>query len=177
MHVPSMGVNVETTRVMLNPKSKKARTYRNIENRRLKSSVQKKLIVKHRTDPLYKSFWLQKLGNKIMKSGKRGKADKILVLLLQRLVQLGPVNSQFDGILLFHSALDSLRPLVGIAKQRIGYKVYEIPVALSFDKQYQIVLSWLAEIIKEQKLVKAETIAETLARELIFGLFSQKGLL
>lgn len=74
--------------------------------------------------------------NKFIKSGKKSIAEKMLLNLLVRINQTSNGNS----VLLFHEALERIKPVLTVVIRRVGRRFYEVPVPLDPVKQYKFAL-------------------------------------
>lgn len=79
--------------------------------------------------------------NKRRRQGKKGKAERII---LERLTlvnrKLGTKRTNGNALLIFHQALNQLRPVLTLVSRRIGRRFYQIPVPLPTFKQYKLAL-------------------------------------
>jgi len=71
-----------------------------------------------------------------MRHGKKGIAEKILVKMLTILNQQGKGNA----FLIFHQALNQIRPVLTVIPRRVGRRIYQVPVPLERKKQYKLAL-------------------------------------
>lgn len=71
-----------------------------------------------------------------MRSGKKGHAEKILLSALTRINQ----RSHRNALILFHTAIEKLKPVLSIVLRRVGRRIYEVPVPVYDMKQYKIAL-------------------------------------
>ena len=122
---------------------------------------------KWKADFLHQSRWLVKLTNRLMQDGKKGKAEKIVMEMLERINQ----DSQGNAVTIFHQALEQLKPILSLVRRQVGGRVYEIPVPVPPIKQYKFALTWLVEAAKKNKQVP---LAEGLADELMGTVFSNR---
>jgi small subunit ribosomal protein S7 len=71
--------------------------------------------------------------NKTMSRGKKGLAEKTIIQFLTI------TNQQVSGnsLLIFHQALNQLKPVLTVISRRIGRRIYQVPVPLETLKQYK----------------------------------------
>ena len=107
----------------------------------------KKLWLNWGRDIFFQSVWLNKLQNRLMRHGKKGIAEKILVKMLTILNQQGKGNA----FLIFHQALNQIRPVLTVIPRRVGRRIYQVPVPLERKKQYKLALKWITGLARNKK--------------------------
>lgn len=105
--------------------------------------------------------------NKLMRQGKKGLAEKIVVQMMTLINQ----RSQGNAILIFHEALDRIKPVLTVVSRRVGRRIYEIPVPIETMKQYKLALKWLVQIARKNSQLP---VAETLANEILNTVFFKR---
>lgn len=127
----------------------------------------KKLFLNWPQDIFYESRWLNKLINKTMRHGKKGLSEKILMEMMQLINQKVSRNP----LLVFHQALNQIKPVLTVLSRRVGRRIYQVPVPLQTVKQYKTALKWLTLIARNNR---QNPVAETLAQELIDTVFFKR---
>lgn len=117
----------------------------------------RQLSIKWPADTLYRSIWIAKLINKLVTSGKKAQAEKIMLDCLTHLNQI----TRGNVLLIVHEAIELLRPSLAIVVRRVGRRYYQVPVPLKIRRQHTMALNWLLTVVKgNTKTVAAENLAE-----------------
>ena len=112
-------------------------------------------------DPLYGSLLVSQLINRVMRSGKKSIAEKIVYGAFDELKNTKAKN---DDILRFvDEALDNIRPTVEVKSRRVGGATYQVPVEVRNDRQTALAMRWVIEAAKARS---EKTMALRLAGEL-----------
>lgn len=111
-------------------------------------------------DPLYNSKLVTRLINRIMKDGKRGKAQTILYksfgLIKERTNQ--------DPMEVFEQALKNVMPVLEVKARRVGGSNYQVPVEVRPERRTTLGLRYL---VNYSRLRGEKTMIERLANEII----------
>lgn len=91
-------------------------------------------------DPIYKSLVITKFINKIMFSGKKTIACKIVYQSLENFAK--KVNSQ-NPLEAFEQALENAKPSLEVKSRRIGGATYQVPVEIPADRRVSIAMKWI----------------------------------
>lgn len=92
-------------------------------------------------DPKYGDFVLAKAVNAIMKSGKKGTAERALygaLDIVEKKLSADPVD-------IFHKALGNIKPLVEVRSRRVGGATYQVPTEVRSERAQALALRWLLE--------------------------------
>lgn len=68
-----------------------------------------------------------------MRHGKKGVAEKNMIQMLTLINQTVGGNS----LLVFHQALNLVKPVLTVISRRVGRRIYQVPVPLPTLKQYK----------------------------------------
>jgi ribosomal protein S7 len=120
----------------------------------------RELRVKWPVDVLYSTSLLPKLQNKLMRSGKKGQAERLLLTIMTHINRYGKGHA---GIL-FCTALEKLKPTLGTVTRRAGRNYYQVPVPLDRMRQYKMAFQWLLEVSRKDSLTPA---VQNIADEII----------
>lgn len=113
-------------------------------------------------DPLYKSVLVAKFVNRVMQSGKKSTAEKIVYGAFQKLQDNKAANE--NTILdVFDSALNNVRPSVEVKSRRVGGATYQVPVEVRASRQTALAMRWIIESAQKRS---EKTMALRLAGEL-----------
>ena len=114
-----------------------------------------------------------KFVNSMMVGGDKNLSIQIFrnALALVKETQLKKVTAgkaeETDPLKIFHAALDNLRPIMGTKRIRKGGKMYQVPVALSEDRQSFLAMKWLITASREKKGEPNERMYQKLAAEML----------
>lgn len=112
-------------------------------------------------DPLYKSKVLAKFINKIMLSGKKNVARRIVYNALE--IFSKKVNEQ-DALEAFEKALENAKPTLEVKSRRIGGATYQVPVEIPSDRRTALAMAW---IIKHSRAKTGRSMEQGLSMELV----------
>jgi len=103
--------------------------------------VKKRVIFK---DPIYQSFLINRLINKVMKSGKKTIAQKQVYKALKSLVdKKDGIKDEDDPLEILNKALDNIKPRMEVKGRRIGGASYQVPIPVRSDRRESLALRWL----------------------------------
>lgn len=103
--------------------------------------VKKRVILK---DPIYQSFLVNRLINKIMISGKKTIAQKQVYKALESLVdKKDGIKDKDDPLEILDKALDNIKPKMEVRGRRIGGASYQVPIPVRSDRRESLALRWL----------------------------------
>ncbi len=111
-------------------------------------------------DVKYDSVKVARLINKVMKCGKKSKAEKIVYgafALIERRTRRNPVE-------VFEEALQNTTPLLEVRPRRVGGATYQIPVEVPPERGFSLAVRWLVQAARARK---GKPMKERLAAELM----------
>jgi small subunit ribosomal protein S7 len=111
-------------------------------------------------DPRYGDVVIGKAINVIMKSGKKGVAERALYDALE---QIGK-RVGGDAVEVFHKALGNIKPVVEVRSRRVGGATYQVPTEVRADRAQSLALRWLTEAAHDRS---ERRLSERLANELL----------
>lgn len=126
---------------------------------RRRAAVKRKVL----PDPVYKSRLISKFINRIMLSGKKSAAEKIVYTALEKLAKEKNVKDKSDVVVLFDETLDKIRPSVEVRSRRVGGATYQVPVEVRAERQEALAMRWLIEASRKRN---EKSMALRLAAEL-----------
>lgn len=74
--------------------------------------------------------------NKIRSQGKKGRAERVFLRTLFVITQ----HTLGNTVLVFHEAVENIKPVLRIVLRRVGRRIYEVPVPVFSIKQYKVVI-------------------------------------
>ncbi len=111
-------------------------------------------------DPIYNSYVLSKFVNKVMQSGKKSTARKIVYNALEQFAKR--VKSD-DPLAAFEQALENAKPMLEVKSRRIGGATYQVPVEIPSDRRISMGMKWIIQYASEKA---GKSMVEGLAQEL-----------
>ena len=112
-------------------------------------------------DPLYNSFLVSLLIAKILKSGKKNLAQKIVEETFEIIQQR---TNNHNPLEVFEKAIKNVSPLVEVKARRVGGSTYQIPMEVSELRGINLAFSW---VLKSAHKRAGRTITIRLANEII----------
>ena len=111
-------------------------------------------------DPIYKSKVVTRLINAVMKSGKKGTAEKIIYGSFD----LIKTRTGKEPIAVFEEALENIKPALEVKNRRVGGSNVQVPIEVSEERAQTLGLRWL---VNYARLRNGKTMIENLANEII----------
>ncbi|MFQ6067398.1 MAG: 30S ribosomal protein S7 [bacterium] len=115
-----------------------------------------------RGDSLYNSEVLSKLINKLMKDGKRSKAEAICYEcfdIIRKREKRNPME-------VFLKALENVKPVLEVRSRRVGGATYQIPAEVRPERKEALALRWIVHFAGQKKGKPMKT---KLAEEIIMA--------
>jgi small subunit ribosomal protein S7 len=111
-------------------------------------------------DPVYGDKLVAKLINKVMKDGKKSKAEKIVYGAFEIIKEkLGE-----DPLKVFHKAVENVKPIMEVRPRRVGGATYQVPMEVNERRQIHLALKWIVEAARARS---ERGMVNKLANELI----------
>lgn len=111
-------------------------------------------------DPIYGSRTLEKFVNKLMMSGKKSVARRIVYNALDKFAKRVKSEQPLDA---FEKALDNALPALEVKSRRIGGATYQVPVEIPPSRRISMAMTW---IITYARAKAGRSMEEGLASEL-----------
>lgn len=115
-------------------------------------------------------FIFKKLIQVLTKNGKKAKALKIVLTVLNKLNNNKEIN--LSGSEIIYKSFLNIKPILNISKTRKSSKVFYLPKLINEEQQVNLAISWL---IKSANSRKEKNIADRLEKEFL-DCFFNKGL-
>jgi len=111
-------------------------------------------------DPVYGDKLVAKLINKVMKDGKKSKAEKIVYGAFDIIKEkLGE-----DPLKVFHKAVENVKPVMEVRPRRVGGATYQVPMEVNERRQIHLALKWIVDAARARS---ERGMVNKLANELI----------
>ena len=111
-------------------------------------------------DPRNQSRVVTKFMNKLMRSGKKSTAERIVYEALARAEE----QSGRRGIDVFEQAVRNVTPIIEVKPRRVGGATYQVPVDIRSERRQALALRWLLTAARSRS---GRSMAEKLAGELL----------
>ena len=114
----------------------------------------------HAPDPRYQSVIVTALINKVMKSGKKSVAERIVYTAFDRVEE----RAGRRGIDVFEQAVRNITPIIEVKPRRVGGATYQVPVDIRTERRQALALRWLIDAARARG---GRSMPEKLAGELL----------
>ena len=111
-------------------------------------------------DPVYGSPLVTQLVNKVLLSGKRSVAERIVYGALEGCRE----KTGNDPVITLKRALDNVKPTLEVRSRRVGGATYQVPVEVRAPRATTLGLRWLVSYSKQRR---EKTMTERLMNELL----------
>ena len=111
-------------------------------------------------DPVYGSQLVTQLVNKVLLSGKRSLAERIVYGALEGTRD----KTGTDPVITLKRALDNVRPTLEVKSRRVGGATYQVPVEVKPARSTTLALRWLVGYSKQRR---EKTMTERLMNEIL----------
>jgi small subunit ribosomal protein S7 len=117
---------------------------------------------KHKVSPdrVYNDTEVAKFINKVMDSGRKSIAQKIVYSSFDIIKQ----QTKKEPLEVFKAAIENASPIVEVKPKRVGGATYQVPMEVRGDRRLALAFRWLIEGARNKK---GKPMAEKLAAELI----------
>ena len=112
------------------------------------------------TDPVYGSPLVTSLINKVLLSGKRSVAERIVYGALEGCRE----KSGADPVITLKRALDNVKPTLEVKSRRVGGATYQVPIEVKPGRATTLALRWLIQYSRGRR---EKTMTERLMNELL----------
>ncbi len=111
-------------------------------------------------DPVYNSKVVTKFINKIMLSGKKGVAEKVVYDAFENI----RAKTGKDPLEVFETALKNVMPVLEVLARRVGGANYQVPIEVRPDRRMTLGIRW---IVNYSRLRGEKTMKDRLSAELM----------
>lgn len=118
---------------------------------------------KNPPDLLFGSDLVTKLINRSMRSGKKSAAAKQVYAAF---ALIGKKQAQ-DPLVIFHQALENIKPQMEVRPRRIGGAAYQVPAPVRGARRESLAIRWLIQTARQRSNKEYHTFAEKLAAEIL----------
>ena len=111
-------------------------------------------------DPVYNSKVLTKFINKVMLSGKKGVAEKVVYDAFENI----RAKTGKDPLEVFETALKNVMPVLEVRARRVGGANYQVPVEVRPSRRMALAMRWLREAARKRS---EKSMGQRLAAEML----------
>ena len=111
-------------------------------------------------DPVYNSALVTQLINKVLLSGKRQLAERIVYSALTACQE----KSGNDPVVTLKRAMDNVKPTLEVRSRRVGGATYQVPVEVRPPRATTLGLRWLVQYARARR---EKTMVERLTNEIL----------
>jgi small subunit ribosomal protein S7 len=111
-------------------------------------------------DPIYRSVLVTQLVNKVLLSGKRSVAEKIVYDALDIMAE----KSGGDALTVLKRAMENVKPSLQVKSRRVGGATYQVPIEVRPRQATTLAIRWIVGYSRQRR---EKTMAQRLANELL----------
>ncbi len=111
-------------------------------------------------DPVYRSLLVTQLVNKILLSGKRSIAEKIVYDALKIVEE----KTGAEPVATLKRAMDNVKPPLEVKSRRVGGATYQVPIEVRAPRANTLAIRW---VVSYSRARREKTMAQRLANELM----------
>ncbi|MEG6586993.1 30S ribosomal protein S7 [Dendrosporobacter sp. 1207_IL3150] len=111
-------------------------------------------------DPVYNSKIVTRFINKVMLSGKKGVAEKVVYDAFENI----RAKTGKDPLEVFETAMKNVMPVLEVRARRVGGANYQVPVEVRPERRLTLGIRWM---VNYARLRGEKTMNERLANELL----------
>ena len=116
-----------------------------------------------RPDPIHQDKLVTQLINKVMDSGKKTLAEKIVYGALDSLQQ----RSGMEPVPALKKAIDNVKPMLEVKSRRVGGATYQVPMEVPQRRATSLAIRWVVGVARDRS---GKGMSEKLATELLDAL-------
>jgi small subunit ribosomal protein S7 len=111
-------------------------------------------------DPIYQNILVTQLINKVLLSGKRSLAERIVYKALEDISE----KTANDPVITLKRAVENVRPMLEVKSRRVGGASYQVPVEVRPNRGTTLALRWLINYSRQRR---EHSMAERLVGEIM----------
>ncbi|MGY8986453.1 MAG: 30S ribosomal protein S7 [Sphingomonadales bacterium] len=110
-------------------------------------------------DPKFGDIVITKFVNSLMFDGKKSIAEGIVYGAFDHM----KTKTKTDPVIMFHEALDNVKPALEVRSRRVGGATYQVPVEVRSERSQALAIRWVIEMARKRN---ENTMVERLSGEL-----------
>lgn len=107
-----------------------------------------------RSDPRYESSLVAKMISKVMVSGKKSLAERIVYAAIDK---ANEGTDAVDPLEVVNRAIENAKPRVEVKSRRVGGATYQVPIEVAVDRQEAMAMRWIVTAARGRKGVPMHT--------------------
>jgi small subunit ribosomal protein S7 len=111
-------------------------------------------------DPLYNSILVAKFINRVMESGKKSLARRIVYNAMEKFARKVSSDNPLE---VFEQAVENAKPSLEVKSRRIGGATYQVPIEIPTNRRNSLAMKW---IIGFSRAKSGRPMEDALANEL-----------
>jgi small subunit ribosomal protein S7 len=111
-------------------------------------------------DPVYQNALVTQLINRVLRSGKKTTAERIVYDALEQISQ----KTSNDPVITLKRAVDNVRPLLEVKTRRVGGASYQVPIEVKPQRGTTLAMRWLVNFSRQRR---ENSMAERLVAEIM----------
>ncbi len=112
-------------------------------------------------DPIYRSVVVTQIVNKVLRSGKRSTAERIVYGALEIVADKASTD---DPVSVLKRAVENVKPQLEVRSRRVGGATYQVPVEVKPRRANTLAIRWLVGYSRQRR---EKSMAERLANEIL----------
>lgn len=105
-------------------------------------------------DPRYESPLVAKMISKVMVSGKKSIAERIVYAAIDR---ANEGTEAVDPLEVVNRAVENAKPRVEVKSRRVGGATYQVPIEVAIERQEAMAMRWIVTAARGRKGVPMHT--------------------
>ncbi len=101
-----------------------------------------------RHDPRYESSLVAKMISKVMVSGKKSLAERIVYAAIDK---ANEGSDAVDPLEVVNRAIENAKPRVEVKSRRVGGATYQVPIEVANDRQEAMAMRWIVLAARSRK--------------------------
>ena len=98
-------------------------------------------------DPVYQNALVTQLINRVLLSGKKTTAERIVYDALEQISQ----KTANDPVITLKRAVDNVRPLLEVKTRRVGGASYQVPIEVKPQRGTTLAMRWLVNFSRQRR--------------------------
>ena len=118
-------------------------------------------------NPIYDSILVSKFVNRLMFSGEKAVARRVIWGALDELKKSKIPGAAENPVKVLETALQNVAPIVEIRPRRVGGATYQVPREVSLERRNSLAMRWLVAAARGKK---GKPMSKKLAEEILLAL-------
>lgn len=113
-------------------------------------------------DPIYNNQLVAQFINRVMRSGKKSIAQKLIYDAFNQISEKGE-----DPLMVFQKAINNVSPKLEVRAKRVGGAAYQVPTEVRGTRKISLAIRWLIKAAQKRANKEYHTFSKKLAAELL----------